>query len=52
MDHHSLRFDCGGLSVVVAGDAVSPHDGRYCLDRRYSRARPRQLFPEPVFSVM
>jgi glyoxylase-like metal-dependent hydrolase (beta-lactamase superfamily II) len=26
MDHHSLRFDCGGLSVVVAGDAVATRD--------------------------
>ncbi len=24
--HHSLRFDCGGLSVVVAGDAVATRD--------------------------
>ena len=26
MDHHSLRFDCKGLSVVIAGDAVATHD--------------------------
>ncbi len=26
MDHHSLRFDCHGLSVVVAGDAVATRD--------------------------
>jgi glyoxylase-like metal-dependent hydrolase (beta-lactamase superfamily II) len=26
MDHHSLRFDCEGLSVVVAGDAVPTRD--------------------------
>lgn len=26
MDHHSLRFDCDGLSVVVAGDAVPTRD--------------------------
>lgn len=24
--HHSLRFDCGGRSVVVAGDAVATQD--------------------------
>ena len=24
--HHSLRFDCDGLSVVVAGDAVATRD--------------------------
>jgi len=26
MDHHSLRFYCRGLSVVVAGDAVPTQD--------------------------
>lgn len=26
VSHHSLRFDCDGLSVVVAGDAVATHD--------------------------
>lgn len=26
LDHHSLRVDCGGLSVVVAGDAVMTRD--------------------------
>jgi len=26
MDHHSLRFDCKGLSVVIAGDAVATQD--------------------------
>ncbi|UCH35665.1 MAG: MBL fold metallo-hydrolase, partial [Armatimonadota bacterium] len=24
--HHSLRFDCGGMSVVIAGDAVMTRD--------------------------
>jgi glyoxylase-like metal-dependent hydrolase (beta-lactamase superfamily II) len=24
--HHSLRFDCAGLSVVIAGDAVATQD--------------------------
>ena len=24
--HHSLRFDCDGLSIVVAGDAVATRD--------------------------
>ena len=24
--HHSLRFDCDGLSVVIAGDAVATRD--------------------------
>ena len=26
MSHHSLRFDCEGLSVVIAGDAVATRD--------------------------
>ncbi|MHC4110443.1 MAG: MBL fold metallo-hydrolase [Planctomycetota bacterium] len=26
MDHHSLRFDCAGLSVAIAGDAVATRD--------------------------
>jgi glyoxylase-like metal-dependent hydrolase (beta-lactamase superfamily II) len=26
LSHHSLRFDCDGLSVVVAGDAVAARD--------------------------
>ncbi len=26
MSHHSLRFDCEGMSVVVAGDAVATRD--------------------------
>jgi glyoxylase-like metal-dependent hydrolase (beta-lactamase superfamily II) len=26
MSHHSLRFDCDGLSVVIAGDAVATRD--------------------------
>jgi len=26
MDHHSLRFDCKELSVVIAGDAVATQD--------------------------
>lgn len=26
LSHHSLRFDCDGLSVVVAGDAVATQD--------------------------
>jgi len=30
--HHSLRFDCDGLSVVVAGDAVPTRD--FWLERR------------------
>lgn len=32
MDHHGLRFDCDGLSVVVAGDAVPTRD--FWRDRR------------------
>jgi glyoxylase-like metal-dependent hydrolase (beta-lactamase superfamily II) len=32
MDHHSLRFDCDGLSVVVTGDAVMTRD--FWRDRR------------------
>ena len=30
--HHSIRFDCDGLSVVVAGDAVATRD--FFRDRR------------------
>jgi len=26
VSHHSLRFDCDGMSVVAAGDAVATHD--------------------------
>ena len=26
MDHHSLRFDCDGFSVIVAGDSVPMRD--------------------------
>ena len=32
MEHHSLRFDCDGLSVVVTGDAVMTRD--FWRDRR------------------
>jgi glyoxylase-like metal-dependent hydrolase (beta-lactamase superfamily II) len=32
LSHHSLRFDCDGLSVVVAGDAVATRD--FWGDRR------------------
>jgi glyoxylase-like metal-dependent hydrolase (beta-lactamase superfamily II) len=32
MGHHSLRFDCDGLSIVVAGDAVATQD--YWKERR------------------
>jgi glyoxylase-like metal-dependent hydrolase (beta-lactamase superfamily II) len=32
LDHHSLRFDCDGLSVVIAGDAVMTRD--FWDDRR------------------
>jgi glyoxylase-like metal-dependent hydrolase (beta-lactamase superfamily II) len=32
LGHHSLRFTCDGLSVVVAGDAVMTRD--YFADRR------------------
>jgi N-acyl homoserine lactone hydrolase len=31
-DHHSLRFECEGLSVVIAGDAVMTRD--FWKDRR------------------
>jgi glyoxylase-like metal-dependent hydrolase (beta-lactamase superfamily II) len=31
-NHHSLRFDCDGLSVVLAGDAVATRD--FWLERR------------------
>jgi len=26
LSHHSLRFDCEGMSVVIAGDAVATRD--------------------------
>ena len=32
VEHHSLRFDCDGLSVVVTGDAVMTRD--FWRDRR------------------
>ena len=32
LSHHSLRFDCDGLSVVIAGDAVMTQD--FWRDRR------------------
>jgi glyoxylase-like metal-dependent hydrolase (beta-lactamase superfamily II) len=32
LDHHSLRFDCDRLSVVIAGDAVMTQD--FWRDRR------------------
>lgn len=44
LSHHSLRFDCEGLSVVIAGDAVATRDfwrerrGYYnCVDFDLSR---------------
>jgi glyoxylase-like metal-dependent hydrolase (beta-lactamase superfamily II) len=44
MSHHSLRFDCEGLSVLLAGDAVATRDfwgerrGYYnCVDFELSR---------------
>ncbi len=44
MSHHSLRFDCEGLSIVVAGDAVATRDfwrerrGYYnCVDFELSK---------------
>jgi glyoxylase-like metal-dependent hydrolase (beta-lactamase superfamily II) len=38
--HHSLRFDCGGMSVVVAGDATLTRD--FCRDGRSSFAAPTE----------
>ena len=40
--HHSLRFDCDGLSIVVAGDAVMTRD--FWADRRgfFNSADPAQ----------
>jgi glyoxylase-like metal-dependent hydrolase (beta-lactamase superfamily II) len=40
--HHSLRFDCDGLSVIAAGDAIATHD--FFRDRRnfYNAADPKQ----------
>jgi glyoxylase-like metal-dependent hydrolase (beta-lactamase superfamily II) len=32
VSHHALRFDCEGLSVVAAGDALATHD--FFRDRR------------------
>lgn len=32
LDHHSLRFECDGLSVIIAGDAVMTRD--FFRDRR------------------
>ena len=40
--HHSLRFDCDGLSVVIAGDAVMTRD--FWAERRgfFNSADPAQ----------
>jgi glyoxylase-like metal-dependent hydrolase (beta-lactamase superfamily II) len=40
--HHSLRFDCDGLSVIAAGDATATHD--FFRDRRnfYNATDPKQ----------
>lgn len=40
--HHSLRFDCDGLSVMAAGDAIATHD--FFHDRRnfYNAVDPAQ----------
>jgi glyoxylase-like metal-dependent hydrolase (beta-lactamase superfamily II) len=40
--HHSLRFDCDGLSVMAAGDAIATHD--FFRDRRnfYNATDPQQ----------
>lgn len=40
--HHSLRFDCDGLSVIAAGDAIATHD--FFRDRKnfYNAADPKQ----------
>jgi glyoxylase-like metal-dependent hydrolase (beta-lactamase superfamily II) len=40
--HHSLRFDCDGLSIIAAGDAIATHD--FFRDRKnfYNAADPKQ----------
>ncbi|MFO7956653.1 MAG: MBL fold metallo-hydrolase [Candidatus Brocadiia bacterium] len=38
--HHSLRFDCGGRSVVVAGDATITRD--FCRDGLSSFSEPTE----------
>ena len=40
--HHSLRFDCDGLSVIAAGDAIATRD--FFRDRQnfYNAADPKQ----------
>jgi glyoxylase-like metal-dependent hydrolase (beta-lactamase superfamily II) len=40
--HHSLRFDCDGLSVIAAGDAIATHD--FFRDRQnfYNAVDPKQ----------
>ena len=40
--HHSLRFDCDGLSVFAAADAIATHD--FFRDRQnfYNAADPKQ----------
>ena len=35
--HHSLHFDCGGLSIVIAGDSVATRDF-FCERRGYFNA--------------
>jgi glyoxylase-like metal-dependent hydrolase (beta-lactamase superfamily II) len=40
--HHSVRFDCDGLSIIAAGDAIATHD--FFRDRQnfYNAADPKQ----------
>jgi glyoxylase-like metal-dependent hydrolase (beta-lactamase superfamily II) len=41
--HHSLRFDCGGQTVIVAGDAVMTRDFWQQRQGYFNSADPRQV---------
>ncbi len=40
--HHSLRFDCDGLSVIAAGDAIATHDFFRNRQNFYNATDPKQ----------
>lgn len=42
LTHHSLRFDCDGLSVVVAGDAIATRDFFRERQNFYNATDPQQ----------
>jgi glyoxylase-like metal-dependent hydrolase (beta-lactamase superfamily II) len=40
--HHSLRFDCDGLSVIAAGDAIATRDFFRARQNFYNAVDPKQ----------